>query len=119
MKVGIKRTENGYQVDWRDERGKRSRETFPNHAAAKAFETEEKAEIQRRKAKGLGPRLLFREFSGEWLADIKKEAEARNKPKTYVWYEMMVRVHLNPMLGDYFMSDLTPGLLRGDSNNPG
>ncbi len=117
--VGINREKNGWRVDWRNEYGQRERRTFDSKTAADHFLIQEKAKVQGAKNKILPMRIRFKELADSWLKKVKKDCEERNKPRTYEWYEMIVRVHLNPLLGDYDLSDLSPSFLRGSPNKSG
>ena len=47
-------------------------------------------------------KVVFRDYAAEWLA-LEKTAI---RPRTYEVYEIAVRLHLNPVLGDKKLSDI-------------
>jgi integrase len=53
-------------------------------------------------------RKSIRQFMDDWLASIRPSV----RPKTYVTYEGLVRLHINPALGNYRLIALTPEQLH-------
>lgn len=64
--------------------------------------TERESHLDPGAAWRLGP------FLRRWLADFAPSL----RPSTYLHYEMIVRVHLEPALGRYRLTDLTPAIVQ-------
>ncbi|MCH9032289.1 MAG: site-specific integrase [candidate division Zixibacteria bacterium] len=51
------------------------------------------------------PKIRFSEFARKWLTDYVKVSV---KESTYVSYEAIVRLHLNPHFGEFWLNQITP-----------
>lgn len=51
-------------------------------------------------------RIVFRDFAAKWLEDYAKVSV---KESTYVSYETIIRLHLNPAFGDRWLHQITAG----------
>jgi integrase len=93
-----------WEARFRDPLGRQRSKTFDNRADAKAYLTAVEADIARRRWQDpAGVRLTFSELAKRWLAsDPSKRATTLARDRT------IVRVHLDPLIGQVAIGKLTP-----------
>jgi integrase len=101
---GVYRSSSGnYEIAYRDSDGKlRIQVVGDDFEAAKTA----RAELVARMARGervSRSKIAFREYASAWL----EREKGRIRPRTYEVYEIAVRLHLNPVIGDKRLSDIS------------
>lgn len=105
-----KRGENSWELRWyvgRGPDGKKRYKTKTVHSPRKSDAQKELNRVLAETARGsyVEPsKMMLAEYAQQWLAGIKGSV----KPRTWDWYEMIMRVHIIPHLGHLSLSQLTP-----------
>ena len=102
----IKKRRGKWVVDWRDAQGRRHWETMADKKSA----SDRLAEVLKNQGVTLATDdRTVKEYGGWWLEKIAKLAI---KASTYQEYEIVLRRHVYPTLGDHQFSKLTRAMIR-------
>lgn len=100
----------GYEVDYRDVRGKRHRPLFETEEAANEHVGKLAEELRSGLRDVDDPDLTLAVYVTRWLA--RAETEREIEPKTLGSYRYLLTTHIVPTLGPYRLRDLRPKHVR-------
>lgn len=98
-----------WQVDYRDQHGKRRSKQFPRKKDAEAWAVNAASEVQRGIHTPDSTSITVRHAAASWLKTVRANGR---EPTTVAAYEQHVRLHIVPRCGDKKLSQLTAPEVR-------